>query len=54
MSGQDQNSINPAELKRLVDLLQYQKGAVVSHVLFVYSTIAGARHQVEVITHQDI
>ncbi len=33
MSEQDQDSVKPAEVKRLVDLLQYQKGSVVSHVL---------------------
>ncbi|MGH9932248.1 MAG: cupin domain-containing protein [Pyrinomonadaceae bacterium] len=33
MSDQGQSSVKPAEVKRLVDLLQYQAGSVVSHVL---------------------
>ena len=33
MNGTDQNSVQAAEVKRLVDLLQYQPGSIVSHVL---------------------
>ncbi len=33
MSDQDQDSVKSAEVKRLVDLLQYQDSSVVSHVL---------------------
>jgi quercetin dioxygenase-like cupin family protein len=33
MSDQDQNVVRPAEVKQLVDLLQYQDGSVVSRVL---------------------
>ncbi len=33
MSDQVQDSVKPAEVKRLVDLLQYQEGSVVSRVL---------------------
>ena len=33
MSEQDQNVVRPAEVKQLVDLLQYQDGSIVSRVL---------------------
>jgi len=33
MSNQDQNLVRPAEVKPLVDLLQYQDGSIVSRVL---------------------
>jgi quercetin dioxygenase-like cupin family protein len=33
MSDRDQNVVRPAEVKRLVDLLQYQDGSIVSRVL---------------------
>ena len=33
MNDQDQNVVRPAEIKPLVDLLQYQDGAIVSRVL---------------------
>ncbi len=33
MSDQDQNVVRPAEVKQLVDLLQYQDGSIVSRVL---------------------
>ena len=33
MSEQDQNSVRTAEVKQLVDLLQYQDGSIVSRVL---------------------
>jgi len=33
MSNQDQNVVAPAEVKQLVDLLQYQDGSIVSRVL---------------------
>ena len=33
MSDQEQNSIRPAEVKQLVDLLQYQDGSIVSREL---------------------
>ena len=33
MSDQDQNVVRPAEVKRLVELLQYQDGSIVSRVL---------------------
>jgi quercetin dioxygenase-like cupin family protein len=33
MSESDQNSVRPAEVKQLVDLLQYQDGSIVSRVL---------------------
>jgi quercetin dioxygenase-like cupin family protein len=33
MSDKAQNTVNPAEVKNLVDLLQYQDGSIVSRVL---------------------
>ena len=33
MSDQDQNVVNPAEVKQLVELLQYQDSSIVSRVL---------------------
>ncbi|MEP6636994.1 MAG: cupin domain-containing protein [Acidobacteriota bacterium] len=33
MDDKDQDSLQPAEVKRLVDLLQYQAGSIVSQVL---------------------
>lgn len=33
MSDEDQNDVSPAEVKQLVDLLQYQDGSIVSRVL---------------------
>ena len=33
MSSQDQTITKPAEVKQLVDMLQYQSGSIVSHVL---------------------
>jgi quercetin dioxygenase-like cupin family protein len=33
MSDQNQNSVRPAEVKQLVDLLQYQDSSIVSRVL---------------------
>ena len=33
MSNQDQSVVSPAEVKQLVDLLQYQDGSIVSRVL---------------------
>ena len=33
MSDEDQNVVRPAEVKQLVDLLQYQDGTIVSHML---------------------
>lgn len=33
MSNQDQNLAKSAEVKQLVDMLQYQDGSIVSHVL---------------------
>ena len=33
MSEHGQNSVKPAEVKRLADMLQYQKGSIVSQVL---------------------
>ena len=33
MNDDDQSSVKPAEVKRLSDLLQYQVGSIVSHVL---------------------
>jgi len=33
VSDQFQNVVRPAEVKQLVDLLQYQDGSIVSHVL---------------------
>ena len=33
MSNQDQTSAKPPEVKQLVELLQYQNGSIVSHVL---------------------
>ena len=33
MSDQDQSVVRPAEVKRLVELLQYQDGSIVSRVL---------------------
>ncbi len=33
MSNQDKNVVRPVGVKQLVDLLQYQDGSIVSHVL---------------------
>jgi quercetin dioxygenase-like cupin family protein len=33
MNDQDQDVVRPAEVKQLVDLLQYQEGSIVSRVL---------------------
>ena len=33
MSNQDQNLVRPAEVKKLVELLQYQESSIVSRVL---------------------
>ena len=33
MNDKDQNSVQPAEVRRLMDLLQYQAGSIVSQVL---------------------